>query len=164
MHSWYRTRSHPSELTAGFYNTANRDGYEAIAEIFSRNSCKIILPGMDLSEDKPNESRSSPELLLAQIASSCGKHAVQISGENSIVSGTPRGFEQIKKNLVDQNVVDLFTYQRMGAYFFSPEHFPLYTKFIRSLNQANLHSDDLCTEEEETAVSLPGTNLHMQAA
>ncbi|KAL2530722.1 Inactive beta-amylase 9 [Forsythia ovata] len=164
MHLWYRTRSHPSELTAGFYNTANRDGYEAIAEIFSRNSCKIILPGMDLSEDEPNESRSSPELLLAQIASSCGKHSVQISGENSIVSGTPRGFEQIKKNLVDQNVVDLFTYQRMGAYFFSPEHFPLYTKFIWSLNQANLHSDDLRTEEEETAVSLAGTNLHMQAA
>ncbi|CAA3021001.1 inactive beta-amylase 9 [Olea europaea subsp. europaea] len=165
MHSWYKTRSHPSELTAGFYNTANRDGYEAIAEIFSRNSCKIILPGMDLSEEnEPNESRSRPELLLAQIASACGKHEVQISGENSLVSVSPRGYEQIKKNLVDQNVVDLFTYQRMGAYFFSPEHFPSYTKFVRSLNQANLHSDDLVTEEEGTAVSLPGTNLRMQAA
>jgi hypothetical protein len=61
MHSWYNIRSHPSELAAGFYNTAHRDGYEAIAEIFSRNSSKIILPGMDLSDgDLPAESRSSP--------------------------------------------------------------------------------------------------------
>ncbi|KAH7857311.1 hypothetical protein Vadar_011191 [Vaccinium darrowii] len=72
IHSWYKTRSHPSELTAGFYNTVNRDGYD----------------------------------------------------KNSSVSGGPNAFGQIKRNLLDENeVVDLFTYQRMGADFFSPDHF-----------------------------------------
>lgn len=145
MYSWYKTRSHPSELTAGFYNTVNRDGYEGVAEIFSRNSCKVILPGLDLSDqDQPSQSNSSPEFQLAQIMASCRKSGVQISGQNSLVSGSSRGFEQIKNNLLGENaVVELFTYQRMGAYFFSPEHFPSFTRFVRGLSQPAQSLDDL---------------------
>lgn len=166
MHSWYKTQSHPSELTAGFYNTANRDGYEAVAEMFARNSCKMILPGMDLSDEhQPRESLSSPELLLAQIRRACRKHGVEVSGQNASVSGAPAGLEQIKKNISDENVIDLFTYQRMGAYFFSPDHFPKFTEFVRSLNQPELHSDDLPMEEEvtESLGTSSSSSIHMQA-
>lgn len=168
MHSWYKTRSHPSELTAGYYNTIVRDGYGAVAEMFARNSCKMILPGMDLSaEHQPHESLSSPELLLADIRTSCRKHGVEVSGQNSSASRAPGGLEQIKKNLLGENGVDLFTYQRMGAYFFSPEHFPSFTEFVRSLNQPELHSDDVPEEEKEAADSLrvsSESGVHMQAA
>ncbi|KAK4405646.1 Inactive beta-amylase 9 [Sesamum angolense] len=166
MHSWSKVRSHPSELTAGLYNTAHRDGYEAIAEIFSRHSCKIILPGMDLSDEGfPTDSHSSPESLLAQITSSCRKHGVEVSGQNSSVSGSSKGFEQIKKNLLGGNAaVDLFTYQRMGAYFFSPEHFPSFSQFVRGLNQPIQSSDDLPVEDAETVKSLSATKLQLQAA
>ncbi|KAL3577086.1 hypothetical protein D5086_022369 [Populus alba] len=100
MHSWYKTRSHPSELTAGFNNNVNRDGYEAVAGMFARNSCKMILLGMDLSDKhQPQESLSSPESILAQIRTVCRKHGVKISGQNSVVSKAPHGFEQIKKNI-----------------------------------------------------------------
>nr|POE82629.1 inactive beta-amylase 9 [Quercus suber] len=168
IHSWYKTQSHPSELTAGYYNTATRDGYEAVTEMFARNSCKLMLPGMDLSDEhQPHESLSSPELLLAQIRTACRKHGVEVSGLNLSATGAPGGFEQIKKNLVGDNVVDLFIYQRMGAYFFSPEHFPSFTKFVRSLNQSELHSDDLPEEKEEAADSLLVSSdsvVHMQEA
>lgn len=168
MHSWYKTRSHPSELTAGYYNTTTRDGYEAVAEMFARNSCTMILPGMDLSDEhQPQESLSSPESLLADIRKACRKHGVEVSGQNLSASGAPGGFEQIKKNLWAENAVDLFTYQRMGAYFFSPEHFPCFTKFVRSLNQSELHSDDLPDGEEEAADSArvnSESGVHMQVA
>ncbi|XP_057959454.1 inactive beta-amylase 9 [Malania oleifera] len=171
MHSWYKTRPHASELTAGYYNTGNRDGYEATAEMFARSSCKMILPGMDLADEhQPSESLSSPELLLAQIKKACRKHGVEVSGQNSSVSGAPGGFEQIKKNLVGENaVMDLFTYQRMGAYFFSPKHFPSFTEFARNFNQPGLHSDDLPADEEEPLKSPcvnpeSGKSLRMQAA
>ncbi|KAK7412601.1 hypothetical protein VNO78_04088 [Psophocarpus tetragonolobus] len=168
MHSWYGTRSHPSELTAGFYNTAHRDGYEPFAQMFAKNSCKMILPGMDLLDAKqPKENHSSPELLLSQIMASCKKHEVKVSGQSSSESGVPGGFEQIKKNLSGDNILDLFTYHRMGASFFSPEHFPLFTEFVRSLKQPELHSDDLPTEEEEgaeSAVMSHESSVSMQAA
>ncbi|KAF7837876.1 inactive beta-amylase 9 [Senna tora] len=155
MHSWYRTRSHPSELTAGLYNTANRDGYEAMAEIFAKNSCKMICPGMDLLDAyQPNETLSSPELLLAQVMAACRKHGVKVSGQNSSDSGGSGALEQIKKNLTGDNVLDLFMYNRMGAYFFSPEHFPSFTSFVHSLNQPKLHTDDLPDEHEEGIESL----------
>lgn len=163
IHSWYKTRSHPSELTAGFYNTAKRDGYAAVAEMFAKNSCKMILPGMDLSDEhQPRESFSSPESLLAQIRTACNKHGVEVSGQNSSVTGAPGGFEQMKKNLFGENVVDLFTYQRMGAYFFSPEHFPSFTKFVRNLNQLELHGDDLPVEEEVTESVHTNANMNIQ--
>ncbi|XP_010245368.1 PREDICTED: inactive beta-amylase 9-like [Nelumbo nucifera] len=152
LHSWYKTRSHPSELTAGFYNTANRVGYDAIAELFARNSCRMIVPGMDLSDaHQPQQSLASPESLRSQIMGACRKHGVRVSGENSSLSLAPEGFEQIKKNLCGENaaVMDGFTYQRMGAYFFSPEHFPCFTEFVRSLNQPGLHSDDQTAMTEE---------------
>lgn len=171
VHSWYKTRSHPSELTAGYYNTAGRDGYEAVAEMFARNSCKVILPGMDLADvHQPHGSMSSPEVLLAQIKRACKKHGVGVSGQNSSVWEAPKGFEQIQKNLMgEKEGVELFTYQRMGASFFSPKHFPLFSQFVRSFNQLELLSDDLPMEEEETAPSLclnteSAKNLTMQAA
>ncbi|KAK8671083.1 hypothetical protein V6N13_037691 [Hibiscus sabdariffa] len=167
MHSWYKTRAHPSELTAGFYNTASRDGYEAVAEIFARNSCKIILPGMDLSDEhQPHDSFSSPELLLAQIQTTCNKHKVEVAGQN-LASGAPGGLEQIKKNMLGENPIDLFTYQRMGAHFFSPEHFPSFTKFVRSLNQPELHPDDVPSEEvgaTESVQTSSDSNIHLQTA
>nr|GEU72659.1 inactive beta-amylase 9 [Tanacetum cinerariifolium] len=116
IHSWYKTRSHPAEVTAGFYNTINKNGYEEIAKIFGKNSCKMILPGMDLlDEQQPNGSFSSPELLLEDIRDTCRNHDVVVCGQNLHVAGSVKSFEQIKKNLAGENEVELFLYQRMGV-------------------------------------------------
>ncbi|MQM19244.1 hypothetical protein Taro_052245 [Colocasia esculenta] len=167
MHAWYRSRSHPAELTAGFYNTASRDGYGAVAEVFARHSCGMVLPSMDLSDEHQLAgSRSSPESLLAQIMGACHKHGVPVAGENSSKRGVPDNFGKIKEALSRRDplataVVSKFTYQRMGAYFFSPEHFPLFTQFVRSLDWSGLHPDDLPAEDGETipltAASPPAT-------
>ncbi|KAF8017019.1 hypothetical protein BT93_H2275 [Corymbia citriodora subsp. variegata] len=168
VHQWYKTRSHPAELTAGFYNTQNRDGYEAIAEMFARHSCKMILPGMDLSDEgQLQEGLSSPEQLLGQIWSACKKHGVEVSGENSSDTIARGGFEQIRKHLSGEDVAHSFFYQRMGAYFFSPEHFPSFTQFVRSMKQPQMHADDLLSDEEEAEEPVAVTSesgIQMQTA
>ncbi|XP_031375704.1 inactive beta-amylase 9-like [Punica granatum] len=171
LHPWYRTRARPLELTAGFYNTERRDGYEAIAEMFARNSCKVILPGMDLSdEDLPGEALSSPQSLLRQVRAACRKLGVDVSGQNSSDRRVARGgFEQLKENLSGQEgSVDLFIYERMGAYFFSPEHFPSFTAFVRSIYQPQMDTDDIPDEEvvgaEESVPMASESGVHMQAA
>ncbi|KAL8515543.1 hypothetical protein ACS0TY_014287 [Phlomoides rotata] len=156
MPSWYKARSHPSELTAGFYNTVNRDGYDSIVEMFSRNSCKVIVPGLELSD----EEQSSPESVLAQVISCCRKYSAEVAGENSSFCGGSEGFEQIKHKLLGENgVMELFTYQRIGAHFFSPDHFRYFTQFVRGLNQ---HA--LPLEPGEPTHSLSPTNCQMQTA
>ncbi|GER30201.1 beta-amylase [Striga asiatica] len=135
-----KARSHPSELTAGFYDADGRDGYGPVFEMFRRNMCGAVLCGPDLN------SVSGQELLAAQVMGSCG---VEMSGENysDVAAG---GFERIKKNLaVGRNeVVRSFTYQRMGAYFFSPEHFPEFARFVRGLNELDRSLDDVAVVGE----------------
>ncbi|RAL54332.1 hypothetical protein DM860_001460 [Cuscuta australis] len=168
IHYWFKTRSHPAELTAGIYNTVIRDGYEEMIEMFSRNGCSIVLPGMDLcDEQQPSESLSSPESLLAHIMSSCTKHRVEIMGQNSVASNaTGSSFQQMKKNLLHEEegaaaAISLLTYQRMGAHFFSPEHFPLFTNFIQNLREMGLDADDqpAAGKEEEQAAAGAGRFL-----
>ncbi|GAB4851229.1 beta-amylase [Ancistrocladus abbreviatus] len=164
MHSWYRTRAHPSELTAGFYNTANRDGYEAVANIFAKNSCRMILPGMDLLDEHQTQG-SSPQSLLAQIKEACRKHGVKVSGQNTSISGRSSSLDQIKRNLTeDDGMVDLFTYQRMGTSFFSPKHFPLFMGFVRGLSQPDPHPDDLVEEDMEAVPTGSEVGRDLQVA
>ncbi|CAN0855934.1 Inactive beta-amylase 9 [Linum grandiflorum] len=161
MHSWYKTGSRALENTAGFYNTAGKDGYEGVAEMFGRNCCRMMLAGMDLSDDEqPQQLMGSPEKLLAQIQAACKRHGVEVSGMNS--NPVSNGFDQIRKNIMG---VDVFTYQRMGAEFFSPEHFPCFTQFARSLSQPAAHPDDLPqTKMVEPVPSNSESSIEMQTA
>ncbi|KAL4564822.1 hypothetical protein LXL04_028894 [Taraxacum kok-saghyz] len=166
IHSWYKTRSHPAEVAAGFYNTVNKFRYEEIIKLFSKNSCKMIIPGMDLLDERqPSELCSSPEMLLEEIRDGCRRHGVEVCGQNLEIGGTCESFEQIKKNLGGGNGIEVFVYQRMGAEFFSPEKFPLFSSFVRRLNQLEVDSDDhLGGNEKEATVFVPRNNPKLQAA
>ncbi|CAL9748592.1 unnamed protein product [Musa acuminata subsp. burmannicoides] len=167
LHWWHKTRSRPSQLTAGFYNTDGRDGYDAVAEIFSSKSCTMIIPGMDLSDrDQPQGVKSSPESLLSQIMRACRKHGVRLAGENySLVGVGTTGFRRIKENILAENSrLDSFTYHRMGAEFFSPEHWPLFTEFIRSMMQPEMDSDDIPSSGQRFSLmdAVPADDREMQ--
>ncbi|KAL1211839.1 Inactive beta-amylase 9 [Cardamine amara subsp. amara] len=165
LHQWHKLRSRPSELTAGFYCNGDHDRYEAFAETFAKSSCKMIMPGMDLSDEHQSlDSLSSPESLLAHIKTCCKKYGVVVSGQNSTVP-ILGGFERIIENLKDENtVIDLFTYQRMGALFFSPDHFHAFTEFVLNLSQFKLPEDDLRAEKEEDNGGGKTLTTSMQAA
>ncbi|XP_022158210.1 inactive beta-amylase 4, chloroplastic isoform X2 [Momordica charantia] len=44
IHWWYKTISHPAELTAGYYNTAGRDGYDPVTSMLSRHGAALHIP------------------------------------------------------------------------------------------------------------------------
>ncbi|KAL8161943.1 LOW QUALITY PROTEIN: hypothetical protein V2J09_013432 [Rumex salicifolius] len=143
-HGYSGTRSHPCELTSGFYNTVNRNGYEAVARMLAKNSADLVVPGMDLLDGRQG-SNSRPKSLVEMIKETCGNNGVGVIGQNSVVSSAEEGMKQIKKNLIEgDGVVDQFIYQRMGAEFFSPKNFSLFTELVRGLSsQPEMHSDDL---------------------
>ncbi|CAL9092156.1 unnamed protein product [Musa textilis] len=170
LHCWHDTRSRPSQLTAGFYNTDGRDGYEAVAKIFAKHSCSMIIPGMDLTDgEQPQGVRSGPQSLLSQIMGACKRHGVKLAGENSsLVRVGTAGFTNIKENALAENSrLDSFTYQRMGAEFFSPDHWPLFTEFIRSMAQPEMEQDDIPSNAERLSLSInsvPGNDRELQSA
>ncbi|XWS77028.1 hypothetical protein CRYUN_Cryun01aG0228300 [Craigia yunnanensis] len=71
IHWWYKTASHAAELTAGFYNPANRDGYAPIAAMLKKhgvalNFTCVELRTLDQHEDFP-EALADPEGLVWQV-------------------------------------------------------------------------------------------------
>ena len=79
IHWWYRTRSHAAELTAGYYNTASRDGYNAMIEICAKHGAGLTLTCVEMCDAQhPAEALCGPEGLLRQVSSlqvtiTCGR-------------------------------------------------------------------------------------------
>ena len=71
IHWWYKTASHAAELTSGFYNPCNRDGYAPIAAMLKKhgvalNFTCVELRTMDQEEVFP-EALADPEGLVWQV-------------------------------------------------------------------------------------------------
>ncbi|KAB2597685.1 beta-amylase 7 [Pyrus ussuriensis x Pyrus communis] len=48
LHWWYKTVSHAAELTAGFYNPCNRDGYSPIVTMLKKHEANLSLACTEL--------------------------------------------------------------------------------------------------------------------
>ena len=71
IHWWFRSRSHGAELTAGYYNTAGRDGYNGLIEICAEAGCALTLTCVEMCDAQhPAEALCGPEGLLRQVCSS----------------------------------------------------------------------------------------------
>ncbi len=61
VHWWYRSRSHASELTAGYYNSDTRDGYNSIIEMCARHGVAMTLTCVEMCDAQhPPEALCGP--------------------------------------------------------------------------------------------------------
>lgn len=65
----YKTASHAAELTAGYYNPSNRDGYSPVFETLKKYSVtvKFVCPGPQMSSNEHEEALADPEGLSWQV-------------------------------------------------------------------------------------------------
>lgn len=89
IHWWYKTASHAAELTAGFYNPANRDAYAPIASLLKKhetalNFTCVELRTLDQYEDFP-EALADPEGLVWQVSSGVTLVKFLVSGTSSLL-------------------------------------------------------------------------------
>ncbi|XP_058219004.1 inactive beta-amylase 4, chloroplastic isoform X3 [Rhododendron vialii] len=81
---WYQTVSHPAELTAGYYNTAVRDGYDPLASVLSRHGAALQISCFEIRDtETPETYLCSPERLLQQIRTVSKKKIIHLTGRNS---------------------------------------------------------------------------------
>lgn len=66
---WYKTPSHAAELTAGYYNPTNRDGYSPIFDVLRKHSVtlKFVCPRSHINSGENNEPFADPEGLSWQV-------------------------------------------------------------------------------------------------
>ncbi|KAK3147248.1 hypothetical protein QOZ80_3BG0280030 [Eleusine coracana subsp. coracana] len=126
--------SRAAEATAGFHG-----GYGPVAEMFARHGCTVIASG------------SSPvgvevEEVLARVKGACAEHGARLALESAPLAVVRDGDAGAWAGLVsgERTAPCQFTYQRMGAEFFGPSHWPLFVQFVRALEfPEEAHEDDM---------------------
>ena len=62
VHWWFKSRAHAAELTAGYYNTRERDGYADLMAVLKRNTARLSFTCVEMRDcEHPPEGRCSPQ-------------------------------------------------------------------------------------------------------
>ncbi|KAI7732724.1 hypothetical protein M8C21_001902 [Ambrosia artemisiifolia] len=84
---WYKSTSHAAELTAGYYNSANQDGYSAIFEVLKKHlvTVKFVCSGLHLFSDGNQDALADPKGLTWQVLNSGWDTGLTLAGQNALI-------------------------------------------------------------------------------
>ncbi|XP_047152594.1 beta-amylase 3, chloroplastic-like isoform X5 [Vigna umbellata] len=145
IHWHYVTQSHPSELTAGYYNTFNRDGYLSIARMFSKygfSMCCSCFEMQDAVMQKINPD-GSPEGFLRQLLLAARLCDLALEGQNFSTNLDDGGFTQVLKmskfysNGIEKRPFS-FNFVRMDKRLFESRNWDRFTRFVRQMSNGNI--------------------------
>lgn len=158
IHWWYKTASHAAELTAGFYNPVNRDGYAPIASILKKHDATlnftcVELRTMDQHEDFP-EALADPEGLVWQVLNAAWDVGLPVASENALPCYDKEGYNKILETSKpisdpDGRHLSAFTYLRLTPQLMEEQNFMEFESFVKRLHGefvVNLQ----CRQEEDT--------------
>nr|BAJ96466.1 predicted protein [Hordeum vulgare subsp. vulgare] len=143
IHWWYKTASHAAELTAGFYNPCNRDGYTPIAQVLKKHGAAlnftcVELRTMDQHEVFP-EALADPEGLVWQVLNAAWDAGIQVASENALPCYDRDGFNKTLENAKPRNDPDGrhlfgFTYLRLCSTLFEGPNLPEFERFVKRMH------------------------------
>ena len=62
VHWWHKSRAHAAELTAGYYNTRERDGYAPLMKVLAKHGARVSFTCVEMRDcEHPPEGRCSPQ-------------------------------------------------------------------------------------------------------
>ncbi|KAL0425992.1 UNVERIFIED_CONTAM: Beta-amylase 2, chloroplastic [Sesamum radiatum] len=143
IHWWYKTASHAAELTAGFYNSANRDGYAPIALMLKKhkttlNFTCVELRTLDQYEEFP-EALADPEGLVWQVLNAAWDAGVHVASENALPCYDRQGFNKILQNAKpygdpDKRHLSAFTYLRLSPNLMVEHNLMEFERFVKQMH------------------------------
>ncbi|KAH6789462.1 beta-amylase 2 [Perilla frutescens var. frutescens] len=163
IHWWYKTASHAAELTAGFYNPANRDGYAPIASILKKreatlNFTCVELRTMDQHEDFP-EALADPEGLVWQVLNAAWDVGLPVASENALPCYDKEGYDKILETSKpisdpDGRHLSAFTYLRLTPQLMEEQNFMEFERFVKRLHGEFVANLQCHQEQEEETITL----------
>lgn len=85
VHWWFKSRAHAAELTAGYYNTRDRDGYDPVFAILAKYNARVSFTCVEMRDcEHPPEGKCSPQGLLQQVIECGERHGISLAGENAL--------------------------------------------------------------------------------
>ncbi|KAL0442616.1 UNVERIFIED_CONTAM: Beta-amylase 2, chloroplastic [Sesamum latifolium] len=93
IHWWYKTESHAAELTAGFYNVSNQDGYIPIIMMLKKHNAAMNFTCVELLT-KDQSEKSDPEKLVWQVLIKAWEIGIPVGAENALPCFGRQGFNK----------------------------------------------------------------------
>ncbi|KAF6169302.1 hypothetical protein GIB67_013732 [Kingdonia uniflora] len=144
IHWWYKEDNHAAELTAGYYNLKDRDGYRTIARMMSRHSTSLNFTCLEMRNSKQSEeAKSGPEELVQQVLSAGWREDIEVAGENALPRYDRNDYNQILKNARPNGVnrddppklrMAALTYLRLSSNLLESKNFRIFKTFVRKMH------------------------------
>jgi len=137
VHWWFKTRSHAAELTAGYNNTADHNGYNAIFEVVKQYNARVSFTCVEMRDcEHPPEAQCSPQGLLHQIVECSRRWGVTLSGENALQRYDEYALSRIMESAIGINAcadrMEQFTFLRMADLMF--DNWAVFQSFVNRMN------------------------------
>ncbi|KAJ0447903.1 putative beta-amylase [Helianthus annuus] len=162
IHWWYKDDTHAAELTAGYYNLDDRDGYRPIARMLSRHYGSFNFTCLEMrNSDQDAAAKSGPQELVQQVFSAVKREEVIMAGENALERYDRDGYNQILLNVRPNGVskngppklkMEALTFLRLGDAMLEKKNFRIFKAFVRKLHADQAYAADL--REYTTVVPL----------
>ncbi|CAO2835630.1 unnamed protein product [Amaranthus hypochondriacus] len=143
VHWWYKTASHAAELTAGFYNSCNRDGYAAVMSMLKKHGAALSFTTaeaamLDQSKDS-SEALADPEGLAWQVLNSVWDACIPVASENSVPCHSREVYNKILENAKpfsdpDGRHVLSFKYNRLSFKLMERQNLMEFERFIKRMH------------------------------
>ncbi|CAN4104827.1 unnamed protein product [Withania somnifera] len=157
IHWWYKDASHAAELTSGYYNLDNRDGYRPIARLLSRHYGTFNFTCLEMrNSEHPAYAKCGPQELVQQVLSVGWKENIDVAGENALSRYDGYAYNQIllnaRPNGINKNgppklKMAGLTYLRLSEKLLQKRNFKTFKTFVKKM-----HADlDYCPEYEKPA-------------
>lgn len=155
IHWWYKAENHAAELTTGYYNLNDRDGYRPIARMLSRHAAILNFTCIEMRDSEQSaEAKCAPEELVQQVLSGGWRENILVAGENALARYDQTAYDQILKNVRPNGVnkdgppklrMASLTYLRLTDELLQGENFRIFGTFVRKM-----HADqDYCPNPDK---------------
>ncbi|XP_056160387.1 beta-amylase 7 isoform X2 [Syzygium oleosum] len=143
LYWWYRTASHAAELTAGFYNPSNRDGYAAIAAMLKKHGAALNFTYAQLHVLDQQENFSSaladPDGLAWQVLNAAWDYGIPITSENFLPCHNRVAYNKMLDGAKLLNDPDgrhflSFTYLRLNSILMERQNLLEFERFVKRMH------------------------------
>ncbi|CAN4075834.1 unnamed protein product [Withania somnifera] len=136
---WYRTSSHAAELTAGYYNPMNQDGYSPVFEVLKKHSVTIKFVSSGLQVPATDDALADLEGLSWQILNAAWDKVINVAGQNAFPCYDREGLMRLveiakPRNDPDHHCFSFFAFQQPSPLVQSAICFPELDYFIKCMH------------------------------
>ncbi|KAL7587315.1 hypothetical protein Lser_V15G40380 [Lactuca serriola] len=153
IHWWYKDETHAAELTAGYYNLNDRDGYCPIARMLSRHYAAFNFTCLEMrNSEQPTSAKSGPQELVQQVFTAVKREEGIMAGENALERYDYKAYNQILLSVRPNGVnrkespklkMEALTFLRLGDDLLLKKNYNLFKRFVKKLHADQEYCSDL---------------------